>query len=72
LSIEGLSSAARQLTIGVKVAIHGDTHSAEQLRFMSYGIDQARPRGLEKEHVINTMGWPQFDKWLKKTAVKNP
>ena len=47
----------RASEIGVKIAINTDAHSSEQLRFMNYGIDQARRGWLEKRHVINTMSW---------------
>ncbi len=56
--------------IGVKVAINSDAHSAGQLSFMRYGIDQARRGWLEKKHVINTLPWAQFHKWLKQRGQK--
>jgi len=56
----------RAREIGVKIAISSDAHSVEQLRFMSYGIDQGRRGWLENKDVINTLTWPQFEKWLKK------
>jgi DNA polymerase (family 10) len=49
----------------VKIAINTDAHSTEQIRFMRYGIDQARRGWLEKRHVLNTMTEPQFESWLK-------
>jgi DNA polymerase (family 10) len=55
----------RAREIGVKIAINTDAHSSEQLRFMSYGIDQARRGGLEKRHVLNTMTQTQLQSWLK-------
>jgi DNA polymerase (family 10) len=55
----------RAREIGVKIAINTDAHSAEQLNFIKYGIDQARRGWLEKRHVINALAWPQFNKWLK-------
>ena len=55
----------RAREIGVKIAINTDAHSAEQLRFIKYGIDQARRGWLEKGHVLNVMTRPQLEKWLK-------
>jgi DNA polymerase (family X) len=54
----------RAREVGVKIAIDTDAHSTEQLRFMRYGIDQARRGWLEKRHVLNTMTEPQLQKWL--------
>ena len=55
----------RAREIGVKIAINTDAHSTEQLRFMRYGIDQARRGWLEKRHVLNAMTQPQLESWLK-------
>jgi DNA polymerase (family X) len=55
----------RAREIGVKIAINTDAHSTEQLRFIKYGIDQARRGWLEKRHVLNAMTRPQFEMWLK-------
>ena len=54
----------RAREIGVKIAIDTDAHSVDHLRFMQYGIDQARRGWLEKRHVVNTLTWPQFRQWL--------
>jgi DNA polymerase (family 10) len=55
----------RAREMGVKIAINTDAHSTEQLRFMTYGIDQARRGWLEKSHVVNTMTLSQLQQWLK-------
>ncbi|HXV78372.1 MAG TPA: DNA polymerase/3'-5' exonuclease PolX, partial [Candidatus Binatia bacterium] len=55
----------RAREIGVKIAINTDAHSTEQLRFMRYGIDQARRGWLEKRHVLNTMTQTLLQSWLK-------
>jgi DNA polymerase (family 10) len=55
----------RAKEIGVKIAINTDAHSAEQLHFLKYGIDQARRGWLEKRHVLNTMTRAQLETWLK-------
>jgi len=61
----------RAREIGVKIAIDTDAHSAEQLHFIRYGIDQARRGWLEKRHVINALALPQFNKWLKQRRRKS-
>ena len=41
---------------GVKMAINADAHHPEQMRFMEYGVFQARRGWAEKKDVINC--WP--------------
>jgi DNA polymerase (family 10) len=55
----------RARDLGVLVTINTDAHNINQLRYMSYGIDQARRGWLDKRHVVNTMIWPQIEKWIK-------
>jgi DNA polymerase (family X) len=54
----------RARELGVKIAIDTDAHSVDHLRFMQYGIDQARRGWLAKGHVVNTLPWLQFRQWL--------
>ena len=56
----------RAKEIGVKIAINTDAHSTEQLRFLKYGIDQARRGWLERGHVLNTMTRAQLESWLRR------
>lgn len=56
----------RARELGVKIVINTDAHSVEQLRFMRYGIDQARRGWLEKGHVLNAMPWGKLQKWLRR------
>ena len=56
----------RARELGVKIAIDTDAHSVDHLRFMQYGIDQARRGWLERGHVVNTLPWPQFRQWLSR------
>jgi DNA polymerase (family 10) len=56
----------RARELGVQIAIDSDAHSVEHLRFMRYGIDQARRGWLERRQVVNTMPWGQFQKWLQR------
>jgi DNA polymerase (family 10) len=58
--------AHRAKELGVKIAINTDAHSTEQLRFMTYGLDQARRGWLEKGHVLNTMTLSDLEGWLKR------
>jgi DNA polymerase (family 10) len=53
------------MELGIKISINTDAHATEQLKFMRYAVDQARRGWLEKRHVLNTMTWPQLEKWLK-------
>ncbi len=39
---------------GVLVSIDSDAHATTDLRFLQYGIDQARRGWLERQHVLNT------------------
>jgi DNA polymerase (family 10) len=61
----------RAREIGVKIAINTDAHSTEQLRFMTYGIDQARRGWLEKSHVLNAMTLSQLHQWLKQRRQRS-
>ncbi len=48
--------------VGVKMIINTDAHKKEQLRFMEYGVSQARRGWTEKKDIINA--WP-VEKLLK-------
>jgi DNA polymerase (family 10) len=61
----------RAREIGVKLAINTDAHSTEQLRFMTYGIDQARRGWLGKSHVVNAMTLSQLSQWLKQRRQRS-
>jgi DNA polymerase (family 10) len=56
----------RARELGVPIVIDSDAHSVEQLRYMRYGIDQARRGWIEKGHVMNTLPWGQFQQWLQR------
>jgi DNA polymerase (family 10) len=45
----------RAKAAGVKMIINTDSHQKDQLRFMEFGIAQARRGWLEKKDVINTL-----------------
>ena len=40
---------------GVRLVISTDAHRVEELRFMRYGVDQARRAWCEARHVLNTL-----------------
>ncbi len=52
----------RAKEIGVKMVINTDSHHKDQLRFMEFGVAQARRGWAEKENIVNV--WP-LDKLLK-------
>lgn len=43
--------------LGVRVAISTDAHSENDLRYMKYGVAQARRGWLSPEDVLNTRSW---------------
>jgi DNA polymerase (family 10) len=55
---------AREL--GVKLVINSDAHSTTGLQVMRYGVDQARRGWLEPSNVVNTLSWPQLQRWLQR------
>ncbi len=52
----------RAKEVGVKMIINTDSHHKDQMRFMEFGIAQARRGWAEKEDIINC--WP-LEKMLK-------
>lgn len=52
--------------VGVKMIINTDAHKKEQLRFMKYGISQARRGWAEKKDIINAWPIERFLKIIKK------
>jgi DNA polymerase (family X) len=52
--------------IGVKVAINTDAHGAGDLKFIKYGVGQARRGWLEASDVINTMTFQDLNRMLCK------
>ncbi len=51
--------------MGNKLIINTDSHSTEQLKFIEYGIAQARRGWIEKKDVINTLPWNKFENYIK-------
>lgn len=56
----------RARELGVKVVINSDAHSVNGLQLTRYGVDQARRGWLQPTDVVNTLSWPQFQKWLQR------
>jgi len=50
---------------GVKLAIDSDAHSVNHIRFLEFGVAQARRGWAEKKDVINTRPLKEFLKCLK-------
>ena len=50
---------------GVKMIINTDAHQKEQMRFMEYGVSQARRGWSEKADIINTEPVEELLKYFK-------
>lgn len=51
---------------GVKIAVSTDAHSTDNLDDMRLGVAQARRGWLEAKDVLNTRGWEELKKMLKR------
>ncbi len=51
---------------GVKMIINTDSHQSNQMKFMEYGIAQARRGWAEKKDIINAWPLKKFLSLLKK------
>jgi DNA polymerase (family 10) len=51
---------------GIPIVLSTDAHSAEELRFMEFGVYQARRAGLEASGVANTRTLTQFRRLMKR------
>ena len=52
--------------MGVKMAIDTDSHNIFSLRYMEYGVNQARRGWCEKSDIINTRSLDELKKLLKR------
>ncbi|MBI2917445.1 MAG: DNA polymerase/3'-5' exonuclease PolX [Chloroflexi bacterium] len=52
--------ARRARDLGVKLVISTDSHSPDQLEFMSYGVGVARRAWCRPEDILNTRPLPEF------------
>ena len=55
----------RAKEVGVKMVINTDSHHKDQLRFIEFGIAQARRGWAEKEDIINTQPLEKLLKFFK-------
>jgi DNA polymerase (family 10) len=51
--------------IGVKMIINTDSHHKDQLRFIEFGVSQARRGWAEKDDIVNTMGTKEILNYFK-------
>jgi DNA polymerase (family 10) len=51
---------------GLKVAISTDAHDTEELKFIRFGVYQARRGWLELEDVLNTRSWSDLKELIKR------
>lgn len=51
---------------GVGIALGTDAHSTEELRFMEFGVYQARRAGLEAKDIANARSLAQFRRAIKR------
>jgi DNA polymerase (family 10) len=50
---------------GVKLSIDSDSHSVSHIKFLEFGIAQAKRGWASRDDVINTRGWKEMLKLLK-------
>ena len=60
-------AARRAVELGASISIDTDAHSVEELRFMRWGVDQARRAWVERRDVINTL---PLDKLLTRLQAR--
>ena len=53
-------------SVGVKMTISTDAHSAAGLGYMRFGVDQARRGWLEPHDVINTRSLGELKKLIRR------
>lgn len=56
----------RAKELGIKMVINTDSHHKAQLRFMEFGVSQARRGWAEKEDIVNTWSLEKLLKCFKK------
>jgi DNA polymerase (family 10) len=56
----------RAKEIGVKMIINTDAHHKDQLRFMEFGVSQAKRGWAEKENIINCLPLEKLLKSFKR------
>ena len=66
LSAEHLRLARRY---GVRFSLGTDAHAAEQLRYMRYGVGQARRGLVTCDEMLNAQPWDVARTWLKRARL---
>ena len=64
LDLDEIAAAAAKQR-GVRLVLGTDAHSIEELRFMQFGVFQARRAGLESKDIANTRSLAQFRRLLR-------
>ncbi|HOV79571.1 MAG TPA: DNA polymerase/3'-5' exonuclease PolX [Bacillota bacterium] len=59
-------NARRAKERGIRMAVSTDAHDLKRMDEMPYGVAVARRAWLERENVVNTAGWEELRKILKK------
>jgi DNA polymerase (family X) len=55
----------RAIELGIPISINTDSHSADNMDLLPYGITQARRGWAEAKNVINTWDYETFLKWVQ-------
>jgi DNA polymerase (family 10) len=53
------------INAGARITIDTDAHDETALGFAKFGVSQARRAWVEKESVINSLPWGEFEAYLK-------
>ncbi len=56
----------RAIELGIPISINTDSHAADNMDLLSYGITQARRGWAEAKNVINTWDYQTFMAWVQK------
>ncbi len=64
LDLEG-SIVRLAVDFGVKMVIDTDSHAADQMTLMPYGVAQARRGWAKKDDIINSMDYNSLIKWFR-------
>jgi DNA polymerase (family 10) len=59
----------RARELGVRILVDTDSHGVGALRYMKYGIDQARRGWIERDDVLNTRPLDGFERWLNRRTA---
>jgi DNA polymerase (family 10) len=51
---------------GLKIAVSTDAHGTEELKFIRFGVYQARRGWLEPDDVLNTRSWTDLEPLLQR------